>query len=40
MTKRIDLIKESGIRKIFEKAATMKNVINLSIGQPKIQVPK
>lgn len=29
----------SGIRKVFEMAATMKNPINLSIGQPDFDVP-
>jgi aspartate/methionine/tyrosine aminotransferase len=40
MTNRIQEIKESGIRKIFDKAATLKNVINMSIGQPDYSVPK
>lgn len=40
MTKRIDLINESGIRKIFDKAATLKNVINFGIGQPDFETPK
>lgn len=39
MTDRIQAIKESGIRKIFDKAATMKNVTNMSIGQPDFPVP-
>ncbi len=39
MSKRVDRIKESGIRNIFDKAATMKDVVNLSIGQPDFAVP-
>lgn len=39
MSKRVDAIEESGIRKIFDKAATLKNVVNLSIGQPDFEVP-
>jgi aspartate aminotransferase/aminotransferase len=30
----------SGIRKVFALAATMKNPINLSIGQPDYDVPE
>jgi aspartate aminotransferase len=30
----------SGIRKVFDRAATMKNPINLSIGQPDFDVPE
>jgi aspartate aminotransferase/aminotransferase len=40
MTKRIDSIQASAIRKVFDKAATLKNVINLSIGQPDFVVPE
>lgn len=40
MTKRIDCIKSSAIRKVFEKAAKLKNVVNLSIGQPDFPVPQ
>ncbi len=29
----------SGIRKVFELAATLKDPINLSIGQPDFDVP-
>jgi aspartate/methionine/tyrosine aminotransferase len=39
MTKRIDVINESGIRKIFTKAADVKNAFDLSIGQPDFEVP-
>jgi len=37
---RMSMIEASGIRKIFELAAGMKNPINLSIGQPHFEVPK
>ena len=30
----------SGIRKVFELAAKLKNPINLSIGQPDFEVPQ
>jgi aspartate aminotransferase len=39
MSKRIDAIEESGIRKIFAKAANLKDMFNLSIGQPDFEVP-
>jgi len=39
MSKRVDSIEESGIRKSFDKAASMKNVVNLGIGQPDFEVP-
>ena len=32
-------IDASGIRKVFELAKTMKNPVNLSIGQPDFDVP-
>lgn len=38
MSKRTNSIEESGIRKIFDKAASIKNVVNLSIGQPDFPV--
>jgi len=38
MTKRVSYIKASIIRKIFDKAAGLKDVINLSIGQPDLPV--
>ncbi len=40
MTRRLDRIKESGIRKIFDNAAGMSEVVNLSIGQPDFEVPE
>lgn len=40
MTRRVDKINASIIRKIFDKAALMKNVVNLSIGQPDLPVPQ
>jgi len=39
MTRRVDYIKASIIRKSFDKAVSIKNVINLSIGQPDFPVP-
>ncbi len=36
---RVDLIDASGIRKVFDLAATMTDPINLSIGQPDFDVP-
>lgn len=37
---RMSLIDASGIRKVFDLAAKMKNPINLSIGQPDYDVPQ
>ena len=37
---RMALLDASGIRKVFDLAATMKNPINLSIGQPDFDVPE
>ena len=37
---RMAKIDASGIRKVFDLAATMKNPINLSIGQPDFDVPE
>jgi len=39
ITKRSETVGGSGIREIFELAATMKDPINLSIGQPDFDVP-
>jgi len=36
---RMDQLDASGIRKVFDLAASMKNPINLSIGQPHFDVP-
>ncbi len=36
---RMQLIDASGIRKVFDLAAKMKNPINLSIGQPHFDTP-
>lgn len=36
---RMKMIDSSGIRKVFDLAAKMKNPINLSIGQPDFDVP-
>ena len=37
---RTSLVDSSGIRKVFDLAAKMKNPINLSIGQPDFPVPE
>ncbi len=37
---RMDLIDSSGIRKVFDLAATLEDPINLSIGQPDFDVPE
>ncbi len=37
---RMHLIDASGIRKVFDLAANMKNPINLSIGQPHFDTPE
>lgn len=37
---RMDKLDASGIRKVFDLAATMKDPINLSIGQPDFDVPQ
>ena len=39
IARRAGLIDASGIRKVFDLAATMKDPINLSIGQPHFDVP-
>ncbi len=39
LAKRLQKIDSSGIRKVFELAATVENPINLSIGQPDFPVP-
>ena len=40
IAQRMKLIDSSGIRKVFDLARTMKNPINLSIGQPDFDVPE
>ena len=40
IAQRMKLIDASGIRKVFDLARTMKNPINLSIGQPDFDVPE
>jgi aspartate aminotransferase len=37
--RRIDRIKKSGIRELFEKATEKKDLINLGIGEPDLKVP-
>jgi aspartate aminotransferase len=40
IAERMDRIDVSGIRKVFDLAATMKDPINLSIGQPHFDTPR
>ncbi len=40
LTKRVGRLDSSGIRKVFDLARTMKDPINLSIGQPDFDVPQ
>ncbi len=39
IAQRMGYFDSSGIRKVFDLAATMKDPINLSIGQPDFDVP-
>ena len=40
LAKRVSGLKPSGIRKFFDIAATMKDVISLGIGEPDFTTPK
>ena len=40
ISKRSQAFDSSGIRKIFDLAAKLKNPVNLSIGQPDFDVPE
>src|SRR5512144_2176256 len=40
LSKRVAALKPSGIRKFFDIAATMKDVISLGIGEPDFTTPK
>jgi len=40
LAQRVTMIEASGIRKIFDLAATIKDAIDLSIGQPDFDVPE
>jgi aspartate aminotransferase/aminotransferase len=40
IAKRMQYIESSGIRKVFDLARSLKNPINLSIGQPHFDVPE
>jgi aminotransferase len=40
LSKRVEGLKPSGIRKFFDIAATMKDVISLGIGEPDFTTPK
>lgn len=39
LSERVNAIESSGIRKVFDLGATLKNPINLSIGQPDFPIP-
>ncbi len=39
IARRMDLLDASGIRKVFDLAATLEDPVNLSIGQPDFDVP-
>ena len=39
LSKRVQELKPSGIRKFFDIAANMKDVISLSIGEPDFKTP-
>ena len=39
LASRIDRIDSSGIRRVFDLARSLKDPINLSIGQPDFDVP-
>ena len=40
LSKRVAGLKPSGIRKFFDIAATMKDVISLGVGEPDFTTPK
>mgnify|MGYP000650697158 CR=1 FL=1 len=40
LSKRTSRVDSSGIRRVFELARSMKDPINLSIGQPDFDVPE
>ena len=40
LAKRTSRVDSSGIRRVFELARSMKDPINLSIGQPDFDVPR
>ena len=40
LSKRIEKLEESGIRKIFNQAGSKKDLLNLSIGQAHFNTPK
>lgn len=40
ISRRVQAVDASGIRKVFELAAKMQNPVNLSIGQPDFDVPE
>ncbi|MBV8881926.1 MAG: hypothetical protein JO332_18350, partial [Planctomycetaceae bacterium] len=38
--RRMDRLQLSGIRKIYDLAAKLKNPVNLSLGQPDFETPQ
>ena len=40
IAQRTEFVDSSGIRKVFDLAASMTDPINLSIGQPDFDVPE
>src|SRR5512142_1256409 len=40
LSRRVNSLKPSGIRKFFDIAATMKDVISLGVGEPDFTTPK
>lgn len=40
LSKRVQAIKPSGIRKFFDIAATMEDVISLGVGEPDFPTPE
>ena len=40
LSERVQGIKFSGIRKFFDIAATMDNIISLSVGEPDFKTPR
>ena len=39
LSDRVQAMKPSGIRKFFDLAATMKDVISLGVGEPDFETP-
>ena len=39
LSERVKVVKPSGIRKFFDYAATMQDVISLGVGEPDFETP-